>query len=201
MPTKITPRADHIVFYLSGFECCADSVDSQLVSEGKWQLWKHGIVNAVSKRLLAKEITGYRSLSYINGDKLDLRRRNLRNAKTAFWRAQCAIRSKAKVAFCLNRMRWIVRRQVSGVRLWKSCKSEAEAKAYAHIFSAVGAAELSKNKRRSCLDEQFMWLHEDISQHIVQRCESKVEIAQKAFAAGVLARDIIGKRNAEALCV
>ena len=202
MPTNITPRSDHIVFYLRGVECRADSGDAQVIASGNWQLWRHGIVNSQSKRLLAKQLTGYRVISYANGNKLDLRRINIRNSRTMFWSAKFALRcSDVKIKFCQSRCKWIVRRQVSGVRLWKSCLTEQEAKAYAQIIARIGAAEICRFKRNeNAVDEQFVWLQQDVATRIVNRCDTKVAIAQKAFAAGVMARDFIGKRNAEALC-
>jgi hypothetical protein len=201
LPTNVTPRSDHIVFYLRGAECRADSVDAQVIASGNWQLWRHGIVDAVTKRLLAKQITGYGVISYVNGDKCDLRRKNLRNSRTAFWSAKFALRcADVKIRFCKSRLKWIVRRQVSGVRLWKSCSTEVEARTYAQILSRVGAAELCKYKKSAVLDEQMLWLQEDVVDHIVRRCDGGHEIAQKAFAAGVMAREFIGKRNAEAIC-
>jgi hypothetical protein len=202
LPTKITPHLDHIVFNLRGVVCRADTVDAQLIADGNWQLWRHGIVDADTKRLLAKSITGYRIIAYCNDDKTDLRRRNLRNSRSLCWKAKFARKFRdAKIHFCSKRSRWIVRRQVSGVRLWKSCNTEQEAWFYCNIFSHLGAAEMGQYKRAvSPMDEQFVWLQQDFAKEIVGRCETKVAIAQKAFAAGVMARDFIGKRNAEALC-
>lgn len=95
--------------------------------------------------------------------------------------------------------KWIVRRQLSGVRLCKVCSTEEEAKFYSRLMGRIGSAELAHFKRCSGADEQFDWLQQDIAEALLQRCSDSREIARMAFAAGVKARDYIGARNAEAL--
>jgi len=198
LPTNFTPCADHIVFHLRGIPCRADVEDACTIAAGSWQIWKHGIVDAHSKRLLARNLTGWRFVRYINGDKTDLRRRNLQQARSVGgW--ILSRKSDARMHYCARLGKWLVRRQLRGVRLCKVCATEEQAKHYARLLGRIGSAELSAYKRLGARDEQFEWLEHDISEALVNRCSDNREIARRAFAAGLKARDYIGARNAEAM--
>jgi hypothetical protein len=197
LPTKITPHGDHIVFHLRGVACRADAEDACTIASGSWRVWRVGIVDAFTKRLLARQLTGWRFIRFINGDNTDFRRSNLEKASCGGWIASRS--ESAKWSYCSSRGKWLVRRQLRGVRIFKTCDTEEQAKHYARLIGRIGSAELTEYKRRGCIDEQFEWLERDLSEALVARCSDNLEIARRAFQAGLKARDYIGVRNAEAI--